>query len=35
MQEGQLVFHKTWEHLKKDTGEEKLSRAIAQVMKTK
>jgi Cu-processing system ATP-binding protein len=35
MQEGQLVFHKTWEHLKKDTGEEKLSRAIAQVMKTR
>jgi Cu-processing system ATP-binding protein len=35
MQEGQLVFHKSWDHLKKDTGEEKLSRAIAQVMKTR
>ena len=35
MQEGQLVFHKTWEMLKKDTGEEKLSRAIANVMKSK
>ncbi|MGL6269980.1 MAG: ABC transporter ATP-binding protein [Chitinophagaceae bacterium] len=35
MQEGQLVFHKTWDLLKKDTGEEKLSRAIANVMKSK
>jgi Cu-processing system ATP-binding protein len=35
MQDGQLVFHKTWELLKKDTGEEKLSRAIANVMKSK
>lgn len=35
MQEGQLVFHKTLELLKKDTGEEKLSRAIASVMKSK
>ena len=35
MQEGQLVFHKTWELLKKDTGEEKLSKAIANVMKSK
>jgi Cu-processing system ATP-binding protein len=35
MQEGHLVFHKSWDHLKKDTGEEKLSRAIAQVMKTR
>jgi Cu-processing system ATP-binding protein len=35
MQEGLLVFHKSWDHLKKDTGEEKLSRAIAQVMKTR
>ena len=34
MQEGQLVFHKSWELLQKDTGEQKLSRAIAQVMKT-
>lgn len=35
MQDGQLVFHKTWDSLKKDTGEEKLSRAIANVMKSK
>jgi Cu-processing system ATP-binding protein len=35
MQDGQLVFHKTWELLKKDTGEEKLSKAIANVMKSK
>ena len=35
MQEGQLVFHKTWEKLQKDTGEAKLSRAIAHVMKTR
>lgn len=35
MQDGQLVFHKTLELLKKDTGEEKLSRAIASVMKSK
>lgn len=35
MQDGQLIFHKTWELLKKDTGEEKLSRAIANVMKSK
>lgn len=35
MQDGQLVFHKTWDLLKKDTGEEKLSRAIANVMKSK
>jgi Cu-processing system ATP-binding protein len=32
MQEGKLVFHKSLEDLKKDTGEEKLSRAIATVM---
>lgn len=35
MQEGQLVFHKTWETLQKDTGEAKLSRAIAHVMKSR
>jgi Cu-processing system ATP-binding protein len=35
MQEGQLVFHKTWDLLKKDTGEEKLARAIAAVMKNR
>lgn len=35
MQEGQLVFHKTWEKLQQDTGETKLSRAIAHVMKTR
>jgi Cu-processing system ATP-binding protein len=35
MQEGQLVFHKTWDTLQKDTGEAKLSRAIAHVMKSR
>ncbi len=33
MQEGQLRFQKSLEQLKKDTGENRLSRAIAQVMK--
>ncbi|OIR02907.1 putative ABC transporter ATP-binding protein YxlF [mine drainage metagenome] len=32
MQDGQLRFHKTIEALRKDTGEEKLSKAIANVM---
>ncbi len=32
MQEGSLCFHKTIEQLKVDTGEEKLAKAIAQVM---
>src|SRR5690554_148276 len=32
MQEGQVVFHKNIEQLRMDTGESKLSRAIAQVM---
>lgn len=32
LQEGKLQFHKTLEQLRKDTGEERLSRAIAQVM---
>ena len=32
MQEGNLVFHKNWADLQKDTGEEKLSKAIASVM---
>ncbi|MEP7164711.1 MAG: ABC transporter ATP-binding protein [Ferruginibacter sp.] len=32
MQEGKLCFHKTIEALREDTGEEKLSRAIANVM---
>ncbi len=35
MQEGQLVFHKTIENLRKDTGEDKLSKAIANVMMKK
>src|SRR6266487_1457099 len=35
MQEGQLRFHKSLKDLRSDTGEEKLSRAIAQVMLTK
>ena len=32
MQEGKLWFHKSISDLKKDTGEEKLSRAIAKIM---
>ena len=32
LQEGQLKFHKALEELKADTGEEKLNRAIAQIM---
>lgn len=32
LQEGKLMFHKTLEDLKKETGQEKLSRAIANVM---
>lgn len=32
MQEGQLRFHKSIEALRTDTGEEKLNRAIAQIM---
>jgi Cu-processing system ATP-binding protein len=32
LQEGQLKFHKSIELLRKDTGEEKLTRAIAHVM---
>jgi len=32
MQEGKLWFHKSIDDLKEDTGEEKLSRAIAKVM---
>lgn len=32
MQEGTLLFHKSLQHLKDDTGEEKLSKAIAHVM---
>jgi len=32
MQEGKLWFHKSIDNLKEDTGEEKLSRAIAKVM---
>ena len=34
MEEGQLRFHKSLSQLKEDTGEIKLSRAIAQVMQT-
>lgn len=33
MQEGRLLFHKSLDQLKEDTGEARLSRAIAQVMK--
>lgn len=32
MQEGNLLFHKKWSELQEDTGEQKLSRAIAAVM---
>ncbi|MHB1179327.1 MAG: ATP-binding cassette domain-containing protein, partial [Daejeonella sp.] len=32
MQDGRLIFHKSIEELKHDTGEEKLNKAIAQVM---
>jgi Cu-processing system ATP-binding protein len=32
MQEGKLLFHKTIEALRADTGEEKLAKAIARVM---
>jgi Cu-processing system ATP-binding protein len=32
LNEGKLVFHKTIEDLKKDTGENKLARAVANVM---
>ncbi|MEP7110956.1 MAG: ABC transporter ATP-binding protein [Ferruginibacter sp.] len=32
MQEGKLLFHKSIEALRKDTGEDKLSKAIARVM---
>jgi Cu-processing system ATP-binding protein len=33
LQEGRLVFHKAWVTLREDTGEARLSRAIAQLMK--
>ena len=32
MQEGKLAFHKNMETLRKETGEEKLNKAIAQIM---
>jgi Cu-processing system ATP-binding protein len=32
MQDGSLIFHKSIELLREDTGEEKLSKAIASVM---
>jgi Cu-processing system ATP-binding protein len=35
MQEGKVIFHKPIELLKKETGEERLSRAIANVMSIK
>jgi Cu-processing system ATP-binding protein len=34
LQDGKLIFHTSLEQLKKDTGQEKLSRAIANVMHT-
>ena len=33
MQDGRLLFHKSIEQLRNDTGEEKLARAIASIMK--
>ncbi|WP_298301158.1 ABC transporter ATP-binding protein [Hydrotalea sp.] len=33
MQDGNLLFHKSMAHLQKDTGETKLSKAIASVMR--
>ena len=33
MQDGNLLFHKSLEHLQNDTGEKKLSRVIASVMR--
>lgn len=33
MQDGSLRFHKSFEELRRDTGEQKLSKAIARVMK--
>jgi len=35
MQDGNLVFHKSIENLRKDTGENTLSKAIANVMMKK
>ncbi|MGF7231845.1 ABC transporter ATP-binding protein [Arachidicoccus sp.] len=35
MQDGNLLFHKSIDLLRKDTGEEKLSKAIATLMKSK
>ncbi|RTL51571.1 MAG: ABC transporter ATP-binding protein [Sphingobacteriales bacterium] len=35
MQDGNLLFHKSLQNLQKDTGEAKLSRAIAFIMKNK
>jgi len=35
MQEGSPVFHKTLENLRRDTGEEKLSKAVAAFMRKK
>lgn len=32
LNEGKLVFHKTIEDLKKDTGENRLAKAVANVM---
>jgi Cu-processing system ATP-binding protein len=32
LQEGKLLFHKSLDQLKKDTGEDKLVRAIARIM---
>lgn len=34
LQEGCLQFHKSWELLQKDTGEQRLSKAIARIMQS-
>ena len=33
LQEGKLIFYKTWQELQSETGEEKLGKAIAWIMK--
>ena len=34
MQDGKILFHKKLDELKKETGEEKLSKAISKIMFT-
>jgi Cu-processing system ATP-binding protein len=35
LQEGKLLFHQSWKSLQEQTGEKKLSKAIASLMKTR